>query len=118
MKKQIISISLIGFSILTTGCATILDGKTQTINLESSKEYKVSIDGENYTSPTTITMKRGEGDKVLRVKECNKDIPLKEGVNSSFFINILSGGFIGSTTDSSTGAMWEYDKENIQIECK
>jgi hypothetical protein len=118
MKKQIIL--LMGFTFLISGCATILDGKTQTINLESSKEYKVSIDGKNYTSPTTITMKRGEGDKVLRVKECNKDIPLKEGVNPMFFGNILSVGAIAfaSTTDSSTGAMWEYDKENIQIECK
>jgi len=115
MKKQISL--LIGFTFLISGCSTIMDGKTQSINLNSSKEYRVSIDGKNYTSPTTITMKRGEGDKILTVKECNKTIPLKEGVNSSFFANILSGGFPGSTTDASTGAMWEYDQENIQIEC-
>jgi len=118
MTKQIILISIVGFNILTTGCATISSGKTQTIKLNSSKEYKVSIDGKNYTSPTTITMKRGEGDKILRVNECNKTIQLKEQINSSFFGNILLGGPLGSTTDSSTGAMWEYDQENIQIECK
>jgi len=109
-----------GFTFLISGCATILDGKTQTIKLNSSKEYKVSIDGQNYTSPTTITMKRGEGDKVLRVKECNKNIPIKEGVSPTFFANIISSGGapLGSTTDAVTNSMWEYDKENIQIECK
>ena len=117
MKKQIISI--IGFTFLISGCATMLDGKTQTINLESAKEYKVSINGRNYISPTTITMKRGEGDKVLRVKECNKNIPIKEEVSPTFFANIISfqGAPFSSTTDAVTNAMWEYDQDNIQIEC-
>ena len=118
MKKQIIL--LMGFTFLISGCATIMSGKTQLIKLNSSKEYKVSIDGQNYISPTTITIKRGEGDKILRVKECNKTIPLKERVNSTFFANLIffGGAPLSSTTDAVTNSMWEYDKENIQVECK
>lgn len=116
-KKMLLLSSIIAGSVLFTGCATILDGKTQTINLQSKKDLIVNIDGREFTSPSIIELDRSDKDKVLKIKECNKQILLKKEVNPTFFVNILSGGAFGSTTDYSSNAMWQYDQDNLNVDC-
>jgi len=41
----------------------------------------------------------------------------EKSVDPKFFVNILSGGSFGSTTDYSTEKMWKYN-ENVVISCK
>lgn len=118
MKKTLILSSIIGASVLFTGCATILDGKTQKINLESKKNYNVSINGQNFSAPGIISLDRSDNDAVINVNECNKQILLKKEVNPTFFVNILSGGAFGSTTDYSTKSMWKYDQTNVKVDCE
>ena len=120
MKKTLLVASLmaVGASILFTGCATIISGDTQNINLQSKKEQTVSIDGKMYTSPSVVSVKRTNKDAVLKVKDCNKQILLKKEVNPVFFVNILSGGAFGSTTDYSSDSMWQYDQTNINVDCE
>lgn len=118
MSKNTLFIgSLIGASMLFSGCATILDGKTQKINLDSKKEYKVDINGQEYTSPGIIELKRSDKDGILKIKECEKQMLLKKEVNPTFFVNLLSAGAFGSTTDYSTDAMWKYDQDNVKVSC-
>jgi len=109
--------SIAGFAILFSGCATILDGKTQTINLTTSKPKTVDINGQQYSAPGMITLQKANKDAVLNIKECNKTIVLTKSVTPSFFVNILSGGAFGSTTDYSTDAMWKYDQTNVNVDC-
>jgi len=118
MKKTLILSSVIATAVLFTGCATILDGKTQTINLESKKTQNVSINGVQYSAPGIISLNRSDSDAVINVKECDKQILLKKEINPTFFVNILSGGAFGSTTDYSTKSMWQYDQTNVKVDCE
>ncbi len=109
-------------SLSLSGCATILSGKTQKINISpvGKQDVKFEIDGQTYTAPTIITVNRENKDKVLHIldPECSqKKVLLNKKINPVFFVNILSGGAFGSTTDYASDAMWEYDS-NVNIECK
>lgn len=118
ISKSLFLGSVLGLSVFFSGCATILDGKTQSINLISSKPQTVSIDGKQYNAPSVISLERTNKDKVLKLDGCAKTILLKKEINPTFFVNILSGGAFGSTTDYSTDSMWQYDQNNVETECK
>lgn len=113
----ILGLSL-GATLLLSGCATILDGKTQKINLESKKQQEVEINGQVYNAPGIIELDREDRDAILKVKECDKNILLKKEVNPTFFVNVLSGGAFGSTTDYSSKSMWKYDQTNVKVDCE
>ncbi len=117
MKKIVFFTGVIMVSLLVSGCATMFSGKTQNINLTSSKPYKVDINGATYNSPSIITLDKDEEDKILTIKECNKKIILKREIEPTFWINILGLGAFGSTTDYASKSMWKYDQDNLQISC-
>jgi uncharacterized protein YceK len=107
---------------LFSGCATILSGKTQKINVTSTGKTGVEfeIDNQTFKTPAIVTVERENKDKIIKVldEECSqKQILLNKKINPVFFVNILSGGALGSTTDYLSGAMWQYD-DNVQIQCK
>lgn len=119
MKKNILMIgSILAASVLFTGCATILSGKTQSINLQSKEDKIVTINGQDFRSPGIVTIQRENKDAIIKVQDCNKQILLNKEVNPTFFVNILSGGAFGSTTDYSSNAMWQYDQKNVNVDCK
>jgi len=118
LKKVLILGAVAGVALVFSGCATIMSGKTQKINLKSKKEYVVTIDGRDYTSPGVIEVDRPDKDAILNVKECNKDILLKKEVNPTFFVNIILGGAFGSTTDYATKSMWQYEQTNVDVDCE
>lgn len=97
---------------LSTGCATIVSGTTQPLTFESVPAGAiVSIDGVKVgVTPLTFNVKKSSKRKVLIQKDGYREqvfIPHTR-ITTSFFGNILFGGLLGSTTDSSTGAMYEY----------
>ncbi len=119
MKKAIfLSGSVVVAGMLLTGCATIMTGKTQKINLTSQKPQTVEIDGVEYKAPAIVTLEKEDKDKVLTVKECNKKILLKKEIEPTFWVNILLGGVFGSTTDYASKSMWKYEPDNIDVDCK
>lgn len=102
------------------GCATILSGNTQKVNVttEPGKKYTASVDGQKFTVPAVIELTRANQDKVLTLDECpDQKVLLHKEVNPVFFVNILSGGAFGSTTDFASGSMWKYQPENIDARC-
>ena len=58
-------------------------------------------------------------DITIRIKEdkCHQETVtvVNSHIEPWFWGNILSGGVFGSTTDSSTGAMWKYDETVVVI---
>lgn len=117
LTKTVLFSTITSLSVLFSGCATILDGKTQAINLTTSKPKTVDINGLQYSAPGMITLQKANKDAIINIKECNKTIILTKSVTPTFFVNILSGGVFGSTTDYSTDAMWKYDQTNISVDC-
>ena len=120
MKKSLLVSVSLGTMFMFSGCATILSGKSQKIAVNSNpSNVKFKLDNKEYTTPSIITLKRENKDKIITVDnpKCKKTILLNKKVNPTFFVNILSGGAFGSTTDYTTGAMWKYDS-NVNINCK
>lgn len=107
-------------ALLGSGCATILNEDYQKITVATSnnKEAKGSIDGVPFTAPTVVSVKRAQQDKIMMVESpgCQKQTVLNSNVDNKFFINILSGGTFGSSTDYGTEKMWKY-QDSITINC-
>jgi hypothetical protein len=66
-----------------------------------------------------VSVKREKIARLLTVDTagCAKQTTLPNEVDSKFWINILSGGPLGSSTDYGTGKMWKY-QENVAISCQ
>ena len=102
------------------GCATILSGDNQSINVttEAGKKYNALINGQKYAVPSVIELTRENKDKILTLEECpDQKILLHKEINPVFFVNILSGGVFGSTTDYASDSMWKYQPENVNVKC-
>lgn len=119
MKKELLLIALsLASAIMFSGCATIFSGKQQAINLTSTPSGKmVTIAGRTVKTPSIITINRGQDNLKLTSTDCDNQKLVTKKINPVFFVNILSAGVFGSTTDYSSGAMWKYD-ENINLECQ
>lgn len=119
--QQICSRGLMAALVVSlTGCATILNDETQKINVTSStgEKFAFSIDGNSYEGPAIVDVSRTKADKFIIAESanCNKQTLLPAKVDGKFWINILSGGVFGSTTDYSTEEMWGYDT-NVVVSC-
>lgn len=117
MKSILAIVALMGL----TSCATILNEDTQRINVTTSNNVKTDIivNGQTYQAPSILTLDRSEKDLVIKAQNpnCNQDYLLKSKVDNKFWLNILSGGTFGSTTDYSTEEMWTYQDE-VELKCR
>jgi hypothetical protein len=114
-------IVLIAFAVAcVSGCSTIINDKTQKVNVQTPNGTPVTgtVDGQTFTAPGIVTLSRENKDKVFQTDspECRGTTVAEKSVDPVFFINILSGGVFGSTTDYSTEKMWKYS-ETIMLNC-
>mgnify|MGYP006266967637 FL=1 len=104
-----------------SGCATIINDSTQKINISTSTGEKVdvNVDGIPFQAPGIATVQRKKGDKLITTKDtrCAQSTILPSSVDPVFFINVLSGGVLGSTTDYVSEKMWRYE-ENVVVSCQ
>ena len=120
MKKVVLLLVVLSLALFLGGCATILSGDSQKVNITTEKgaKYNVAINGQKYTVPAIIDLERKNADKIITVEECpSEQILLHKEINPVFFVNILSGGLFGSTTDYASESMWKYQPENVKIDC-
>ncbi len=121
MKKII----LLMVCLLLANCATIIKGSTRSVSLQSSEpDYKdpikVKVINNNFvqstTLPNTVFLTGGSGATQVIVKDkCFRETTtvIDQNVNPWIIGNIFVG-FIGTSTDYLTGAMWTYD-ENVTV---
>ena len=119
MKK----ISIFALVLAVSGCASIIDGSHQNVNLMPSTSGKVtatvvSPSGvQEVTLPAVIHTERSKEDIVVKIEEskCYEESTqtVQSSVNPIILGNVITGGLWGSTTDFATGAAWEYDKSAI-----
>ncbi|MEY4515714.1 MAG: hypothetical protein RL180_60 [Pseudomonadota bacterium] len=119
--QKIATTALVSAMLLATGCATIINDKTQKVNIATSNGAKVkgTIDGVPFEAPGVVDMTRANQNKVIMVEDtaCTKETIAAKKLDNVFFINVLSGGAWGSTTDYVTEKMWKYE-DTITINCK
>ncbi|MBQ4810331.1 adenosine deaminase [Pseudoalteromonas luteoviolacea] len=111
---------LAGAAILTlSGCSTILTDDYHRINVSSTKQgLQVEVDGNVQTAPGVVEVKKENKNKTLNVttQGCEQAIALNKEVEPTFFVNLLSGGAFGSTTDYSSEKMWRY-QDSVSVVC-
>jgi len=107
-------------ALFSTGCATILTEETHKMNVSTSngKTIEVEVDGQTQTVPGIVSVKKSQEDKILVTKAegCTQATNLNKEVETAFFINIISGGVFGSSTDYGTEKMWKY-QDSVTISC-
>ncbi|WP_125784636.1 adenosine deaminase [Pseudoalteromonas rubra] len=117
MKYSIIPAAAL---VMLSGCASIMTSDVQTIQVTTNtgKAVEVSADGNKSDTPGSIQIVRDGQDKVIRTTAtgCAAETPVKKSVTPAFFGNIILGGLLGSTTDASTGKMWDY-ADSVEIQC-
>ena len=117
LTQIVVLINVLGLQ----GCATILNEKTQQINVATSTGEKITakIDGMSVEVPGIVGLTRAKGDKIITTDNprCTPSTILPSEVDTIFFVNILSGGAFGSTTDYASEKMWKY-QENVLINCR
>lgn len=121
MNKIVLSLTGI---MLLSGCSTIIEGSTQTVNISTGmdKQIHAVITSSGGTMPVilpqALAVNKSSNDLVINIKDGNCVLPsttiVKSHLNPWFWGNIIFGGVIGSTTDSASGAAWEYDN-NILV---
>lgn len=112
MKLNSVSALLIVLAL--TGCASILNDSTQPINVSSSTGSDISgtVNGALFKAPGVVNVTRENKNKIFvtETEGCTKETVAEKSVDTKFFVNILSGGVIGSTTDYATDKMWKYNE--------
>ena len=119
MKKftRLFALVTTGFAcVFLTGCASIISGRQQEVTFTSNPDGAVvTVSGRVIgKTPTTIQMDRRGGDQNATMEKDGYqtiNFQLKAGINPWFFGNIIFGGLLGSSTDSSTGAIGEYSQD-------
>jgi len=119
MKKQILFLTM-----ALTGCATIMDGGPEAINLMTSNGQKVQAQlnskqfgTQQITLPTFITIPKSCSDITLQVIEDEKvnqsNAIISSSVNPWILGNIILGGIPGILIDGAAGNMCKYDSSVI-----
>lgn len=107
--------------VFLSGCASILNDKTQSINVASStgSDIQGTVNGVPFRAPGIIIVVREKKDLlfVTETEGCTKETIVPKEISGMFWINILTGGTSGSTTDFATEKMWKYH-DTVVISCK
>jgi hypothetical protein len=106
--------------VLATGCASIITDDSAFINVRTStgEQIKVTVDGQEYNAPGLITVAKTGTDKIVIAENdnCDRETLVEKEIEPAFWGNIITGGLLGSTTDSATKKMWTYS-ESVVVNC-
>ncbi|WP_428385312.1 adenosine deaminase [Nevskia ramosa] len=116
LRAPLFAIALLG----VTSCATIINDSGQIINVSASngKPVEGTINGIPFKGPVPVTVQRAKAalDIKSTTEGCAPVTTVKSETSGVFWLNIILGGFFGSTTDYASGDMWKYD-QNVIISC-
>lgn len=113
----------ISFAVLVSvmsSCASMFNKDYQQVNVVTSngKKAELSIDGKTISAPAIVDVKRSEKSLIVTGKgKCAGQTIANSKISNVFWINLLSSGPFGSTTDYATEKMWQYD-DRIEVSCE
>jgi len=118
-KFIILLLALITISIGFTGCATIMSGTTQLVTISCNVDgADIALDGQ-FIGKTPFTGEIDKNGEILVVSKSGYkpfNIALSTSIDAMFWGNIITGGTLGSITDFSSGAAYEYSPSNFYVE--
>jgi hypothetical protein len=114
MKGPLNLIPVIACLMIASGCASIVDGRRETVSFSSDPAgAHIIINGRAMgVTPASLVLERSDYDNanVVFKKEGYQDqhATIQTTINGWFFGNIITGGPLGSSTDAFSGAMWKF----------
>lgn len=119
---KLLTLASLGLLVaLSSGCATITSGTSQTIAVETEKN-NLPVTGANcrivtskgvwnLVTPATFEISKSSDDARISCEKADEpkgEAVAKSGFKGNTVGNVLIGGFIGIGVDALTGAMWAY----------
>lgn len=102
---------------MLSGCATMISGPTQKVQIVSDPPGAVAqVGGREVTTPATVELKRKSVYRVVFQKEGYEPAQreIAREVNKQVYWNILVGGLIGILVDLTSGAFYELVPSVVQ----
>jgi PEGA domain-containing protein len=119
VKHLIGAIALAGATALPTGCATIVHGTTQRVQIDSTPHgADVAIDdAEHVTTPAAVDLSRGHSHTLVFRKAGYQDAieNLTSGMSGWMVGNLVAGGVIGIAIDASDGAGRKLSADSVNV---
>ena len=106
------------------GWGNLKNNPSQKVALTTSNGQSVvaEVNGKKVNIPAEVKISRSKGAVVRVLAEDNPGyettqfvITGKNKLSGIFWLNMLSGGTTGSTTDALTGSMWTYSNTNFVV---
>lgn len=119
--KLIATTALLAVAALQTGCATIIKGDQQPLSVNSNVEgAELFLDGAKIgETPYIGTVERKKEMAILEVKKdgySSKRVVLDSTIEPVFWVNIISGGVFGSTTDYVSESMFKFAPATLNVD--
>lgn len=106
--------------VLLSSCASIFKGAEQDVTIDSNVHgADIRLNGELIgTTPFSGKIKKQNDARILLSAKGHesREIILDTSIEPFWFGNLIFGGAFGSTTDYSTGAMYQYAPGNIVVD--
>lgn len=125
---RLILCCLLAGASLASGCASIVNGTTQIVTVETHRDHAPVEDASceltnskgsfHVRTPGTVPVSRAYGDLTVRCEKTGMDpgmATVASATKAMAFGNILFGGAIGAAVDTASGAAYDYP-EIIRIE--
>lgn len=109
----------LGWSVLLSGCATIVNGTTQKIGVGSTPTgADVMIDNQQHIiTPATIPLARDQSHSFVFKKEGYQDDSFVITSSTSGWIwgNVLLGGLVGGVVDFASGGARKLSQDSVHV---
>ena len=107
-------------SLILSGCATLLSGEQQSLNITSNVKGAHVFINDMKVGRTPFYGKISKS-KHLMIRLEKKGYETKiqnfdSAIDPTFWVNVISGGPFGSTTDFGTNSIWKYQPSTINID--
>jgi hypothetical protein len=117
--QQVRLLCLVFIAIAVHGCATLMQGSTQQITVNSSPSgATVLVDGGlRFTTPTVLELSRKESHRIEISLEGYHPERIDVRTTSSNMVmgNIVAGGLVGFVVDHSSGAAFRLVPEVVRV---
>ena len=129
--KRLSTIGLIWAAALSTGCATVMDGSTDSVSVNAngcdSDRSAIHCELENNDgvvhsmAPGTAVISKSSSALAIRCESndgATGNTMVESTYNAKNIGNVLIGGGVGIIVDAVSGAMWKYPKAvNVPMRC-
>ena len=117
-KYAVLAVALSAFAVLSTGCASIISGTSQSITIDSNPPgAHVKVGYQTATTPATLHVEKGKSYPVEIVYGADRRVlMLNQDIDPMTLLNIIPPLWPGFIVDAVTGAIKKYDPEVISVD--